>query len=147
VYSARRLVVLLAAACVADRDSTAAQHSLTNTPAPLPDALTLLLLLSIDSSRNSELQTQRRASDTDMATANYNYQHKPQPLSPRDIIHVASMSCRRWTRSLHISCGRPAAGSQRADSLGSCAMGQTDRRTDRGIAKCPPLRLAVRRRA
>ena len=44
--------------------------------------------------------------------------------------------------------GRPAAGSQRVDSLGSCAtqpacysLGwdrQTDRRTDRGITRYPP---------
>ena len=36
-----------------------------------------------------------------------------------------------------------AAGSQRAYSLGSCAMGQTDgrtdRRMDRNIPKCPPM--------
>jgi len=48
-----------------------------------------------------------------------------------------STSVRGRVRSPHISSGRPAAGSQRADSLGSCAtprLGQTDRRTDGRIA-------------
>jgi len=40
-------------------------------------------------------------------------------------------------RSL-VAGGGLAAGSQRAYSLGSCAMGQTDGRTDRAIPKCPP---------
>ena len=55
------------------------------------------------------------------------------------------MSVRGRVRSPHISGGRPAAGSQCADCLGSCAtqpacyslQAGTDRRTDRGIAKCP----------
>ena len=33
-----------------------------------------------------------------------------------------------------VDCGGSAAGSQRACSLGSCTMGQMDRRTDRRIA-------------
>jgi len=55
-----------------------------------------------------------------------------------------STSVRGKVRSPHISGGRPAAGSQRAYSLSSCAtqpacygLGwdrQMDRRTDRGIA-------------
>ena len=37
-------------------------------------------------------------------------------------------------RTSLVAGGGKAAGSQRAHSLGSCAMGQTDGRTDRGIS-------------
>ena len=36
-----------------------------------------------------------------------------------------------------VAGGGYAAGSQRAYSLGSCTMGQTDGRTDRASPKCP----------
>ena len=41
-------------------------------------------------------------------------------------------------RTSRVTGGGYAATSQRACSLGSCAMGQTDRDTDRAIPKCPP---------
>jgi len=58
------------------------------------------------------------------------------------------MAVRRWQKSLAFADGSAvrtslvaggglAAGSQRVYSPDSCAMGQTDGRTDRIIPKCP----------
>jgi len=50
-----------------------------------------------------------------------------------------STSVRGRVRSPHISGGRPAAGSQRANSLGSYATGQTDGRIAVSLNALPPL--------